>query len=842
MKSQVPGKPYITYFSSFVLIFAILLFSILLGWIYFSTTRAIQEQQRVTIDLNNRNSARVLDGKKEQLQETLSQVAARYMWLVSPSNEAPQVILTGIVNRDEGHFRLDMLRFISADRCSQAIADSPFFDFQGLDIILSGSHEHHFGNVRLLEVGKGKKKLWLLARGKRLVDPRSGKVLGVLFGGVVLNNNVPLCRKMLKRSSGEYVSLAAGNSIISSSSPLPESILKAVNTNSLSPGTISVKKTSTEMWQVNISLYDKTDGIPLYTILVSRDTLQTRLRQTLLYSGGFVVLMTIGLFFLFGHFFSGRTRQAMSNLLDFTRSAVKNDEHSSYTPGLFREFNQIGMAVETMLVSLDEAAEKLVDAKEKAEGASHAKSVFLASMSHELRTPLNAILGYAQLMENDMTLTKKQRANIRIMYQSGDHLLSLINDILDLSKIEAGKIELVEKEFAPAPFFDGIVDIIRVRSQEKGLEFLYEIPDVLPALIVADELRLRQIVLNLLANAVKFTEEGYCSLQIETSTLSEEKTRLKISVADTGPGISSSMQKKVFDPFQQSGERLKYSEGAGLGLAISRKLITEMGGKIDLVSPVRENPPEGEGVGSCFSFTLDLQSRGRELVSGKNSNTVTGYRRISQKKKGAVKVLIVDDRLSNRQILRDILEPLGFVTEEAGDGCEVLAMCAGFYPDLILMDLQMPDIDGVEATRLLKASKDFATVPVVAITAAVAADLQLIKQLQDEANFCDFIYKPFLVEQLLKCLAKHLHLDLIRTGSVKENKQLAGFVAPPAASLEKIKQLVEHGNINELEKAAQEMLQIESGKYRVFAEALAELVENIHLAGIEKLLEKAAGS
>lgn len=834
--SQVPGKSYTKYFTSFVLVFALLLFSILLGWIYFSTSQAIKEQQRVSIDLNNRNSARVLDSKKEQLRVILNQIATRYVWFAGRGAETAQQVLNGIVNRDEEHFRLDMLRFLSADQSEKAVADSPFFDFQGLDEILQGSHEQHFGNARLLQLGSDVNKLWMIARGKKLVDPTSGKVLGILFGGVVLNDNVPLCREMLKRSSGAYVSLAAGDSIISSSSPLPESVLAVLRGKQIIPGSISVRSSPTEMWRVSISSYEKTAGIPLYMILVHRNTLQTQLRQTLLYSSGFVAVLTIGIFFLFGRFFSGKTRQAIANLLDFTRAAVDNDAHSPYSPGIFREFNQVGMAVETMLHSLDEAAEKLVEAKEKAEGASHAKSVFLASMSHELRTPLNAILGYAQLMENDRTLSKQQRGNIRVMYQSGDHLLRLINDILDLSKIEAGKLGLVEKEFALAPFFDGIVDIIQVRSRGKDLSFFYEISDVLPVSIVADELRLRQVILNLLANAVKFTDKGFCSLTIEIEPSGSERIRLKISVIDTGPGISIPMQEKIFDPFQQSGERLKYSEGAGLGLAISRKLIAEMGGKIDLRSPVRQNPPPGEGVGSCFSFVLDVKSSGREVVTTKSSRVVTGYHCQDPESEKIVKILIVDDHLSNRKVLKDSLEPIGFMTEEAVDGGEVLAICADFMPDLILMDLQMPEVDGLEATKMLKADNNFSTIPVVAITAAVAGTTHHSEEALVDAGFCDCIYKPYQVNELFGSLAKQLNLELQWDELDIEQETMEELIAPPEDILIQIAKFTELGDINRLETLAEEVQEMESGAYHVFAEQFADLVENIQLSRIEKLV------
>ena len=757
----IPGRSYINFFSSFVLLAAVVLFSILLGWIYYSTSRGIDEQQRISTELNNRNSARVLDSKVQQIQDTLDQVAARYVWFASRRKEhIPQQILSGIVNRDEGWFRLDMLRFYSMDPKHQAIADSPFFDFHGLDALLREIPTHQLGGARILPLEQGADTIWLLASSTKLIDPLNGKVLGMLFGGVVLNNNAPLCREILEYSSGEYTALIARGTVVASSSPLPTHISKAIEGRPLASGIVSVKESPITTWQVALLPYKKTGGIALDVALVYKDSLQSHLRQTLVYSGGFVVLLAIGLFLLFGKFFSEQTRTAIDNLLEYTVTAVESDTHLPYSNGKFREFNQVGMAVGKMVRSLEDAADQLILEKEKAEEASHAKSVFLASMSHELRTPLNAILGYAQLLEGDLTLSDTQRANVRIMHQSGDHLLRLINDILDLSKIEAGKIHLVKKAFALLPFFEGIVDIIRLRSEEKKLQFTFSISDVPPLFIVADELRLRQVVLNLLTNAVKFTEHGFCALEVEVEILTDDESRLTIRVSDSGPGISAFMQEKVFDPFQQSGERLKYAEGAGLGLAISQRLVAEMGGEIRLQSPLQEDPPGQEGGGSCFSFSLDVQSSFSEERALDKHSTVTGYRAVNSTEQGMIRVLVVDDQASNRMVLREVLESVGFETDEAADGSEVPFVCSRFHPDIILMDLQMPEVDGVEATRNLQADAAFGSVPVIAITAATAAAQNSEELL--EAGFCDCIYKPFQIDELLKLLAKHAGLELMR--------------------------------------------------------------------------------
>jgi len=252
-----------------------------------------------------------------------------------------------------------------------------------------------------------------------------------------------------------------------------------------------------------------------------------------------------------------------------------------------------------------EAAQQLVEAKDAAESANHAKSVFLSNMSHELRTPLTAILGYTQIFLSDNSLTSEQQSSIKTMHRAGEHLLLLINEILDLSKMEADRMELVPTEFRLPEFFQGVVEIMKGRMAKKGISFLYEPDDTLPAAIVADALRLRQVLLNLLSNGVKFTRHGYCVLRVQSRLLDGNRVLLTIAVEDSGVGIAPDMLEKIFEPFQQAGDRLQYSEGSGLGLAISRKLVHLMGSELQVVSPVNKHPIGDEGPGSRFSFTVE---------------------------------------------------------------------------------------------------------------------------------------------------------------------------------------------------------------------------------------------
>lgn len=252
------------------------------------------------------------------------------------------------------------------------------------------------------------------------------------------------------------------------------------------------------------------------------------------------------------------------------------------------------------------AEERLSLAKQDAEVANRAKSVFLSTMSHELRTPLNAILGYSQILSEDHSLTARRQQDVKIMRQAGEHLLMLINDILDLSKIEAGKTELRLAQLKLPQFLQGVVDLIKVRADAKGLEFSYRCEGEIPLVVEADELRLRQVLLNMLSNAVNFTATGHCSLSVRVKPVNEQCVLLTLLVEDSGQGIAPEMLEEVFNPFQQAGELLHHSEGSGLGLAISSKLVLLMGGELQLLSPINEHPQGSEGPGSRFFFSLEL--------------------------------------------------------------------------------------------------------------------------------------------------------------------------------------------------------------------------------------------
>ncbi len=505
-------------------------------------------------------------------------------------------------------------------------------------------------------------------------------------------------------------------------------------------------------------------------------------------------------------------------------------------------------ALELKNREMNEQSRALIEAKEVAESANHAKSVFLSNMSHELRTPLNSILGYTQIFAGDSTLTPQQQSGIRTMHRSGQHLLMLINDILDLSKIEADKMELVTSEFRLSAFLKGIEDIIRVRSQKKGLVFLCNLTNSLPISIEADELRLRQVILNLLSNSIKFTDTGHCTLTVQSEDIDAFSIRLTIIIEDSGPGIATEMQKKIFSPFQQSGDRLKYSEGSGLGLTISQKIIRLMGGELQVTSPINEHPQEGEGVGSRFFFSIDVPVLAVDKI-GKKEPKICGYicfgkdGKISEQNTSEVqvqkKILIVDDELSNRAVLHDILKPLGFITSEATDGCEVLAACERFSPDAILMDLRMPKVDGYTATKLIKEHQQFSHIPIIAISATVASEKTVTKRCRKH-GFSAYINKPYSTTELLEILARELKIDLLyeNDGTKMSMDEELIMVSPSQEILEQICNFSRSGDIDSIVKQADEIAIMENGKYKAFAQMLQLFAEDLQLAEIEKFVSR----
>jgi signal transduction histidine kinase/CheY-like chemotaxis protein/PAS domain-containing protein len=398
---------------------------------------------------------------------------------------------------------------------------------------------------------------------------------------------------------------------------------------------------------------------------------------------------------------------------------------------------------------LEAANKTLKETKEAAEAANLAKSTFLANMSHELRTPLNAVLGFAQLMQSSREATPEQRANLEIITRSGTHLLNLINNVLDISKIESGRIELEKSPHDLHQMIQEIKSLMYVRAQEKGLDFTVEQSRDLPRQVAVDGGKLRQVLFNLIGNGIKFTKQGKVTLR--AMMMRQEtggKTVVRFEVKDTGPGISPEDQEHIFAPFVQLGEKSPTEAGSGLGLAISRQYVTLMGGTIGVAGEL--------GKGSVFYFEIPLTMLSPEAMPDGplRRDRVIGVAEGQPR----YRLLIVEDQPENRLLLHELLAPLGFDLREAANGREAVELFAAWHPHLIWMDIRMPVMDGLEATRRIKADADGAQTRIVAITAHALEE----ERREILAAGCDdFIRKPYYYVDILDALTRNLGVQFV---------------------------------------------------------------------------------
>ncbi|MGK7903601.1 MAG: response regulator [Hormoscilla sp.] len=385
----------------------------------------------------------------------------------------------------------------------------------------------------------------------------------------------------------------------------------------------------------------------------------------------------------------------------------------------------------------------LAKAKEAAEVANRAKSAFLANMSHELRTPLNAILGFTQLLAKDRNITPSQQSNLDIITRSGEYLLTLINQVLDVSKIEAGRMTLNETNFDLYLLLDNIRDLFGLKGQQKGLQLIVDRPEDLPRYVCTDEVKLRQVLINLINNAIKFTDRGGIAVRVRCT--GEGMTpKLEFEVEDTGAGIAPEELANLFKPFSQTATGKDSQSGTGLGLAIAHSFLELMGGTIEVSSAV--------GKGSTFAFNVKVTIVEKATVK----ITQPWGKIIDIYPKHHYRILIVDNQRDNRQLLIKLLAPLGFDLLEGKDGEEAIAFCRSFVPHLIFMDLRMPVMNGEVACQQIKSQ---ANAPkIIAVTASVLTEEHRSVL---SAGFDDLIGKPFRMEEIYTALEKHLGIKYV---------------------------------------------------------------------------------
>jgi signal transduction histidine kinase/DNA-binding NarL/FixJ family response regulator len=472
---------------------------------------------------------------------------------------------------------------------------------------------------------------------------------------------------------------------------------------------------------------------------------------------------------------------------------------------------------------------QLKRSKLAADSANQAKSEFLANMSHELRTPLNGILGYAQILSRSKTWGNKEQRGIEIIHQCGTHLLTLINDVLDLSKIEARKLELMPQAIHFPSFLQGVVEISRIRAEQKQIQFHYNPSPNLPDGIAIDEKRLRQVLLNLLGNAIKFTDRGQVTLRVESvATPAEHTVTLNFTIADTGVGIAPGDVQKLFQAFEQVGEQHRKTEGTGLGLAISQQIVQLMGGQISVKSQV--------SVGSDFSFQitvpLAVDWQQEQATSAGNIVGYDGPRR---------HILVVDDRWENRAVLISLLEPLGFVMTEADHGQAALEHIQQQPPDLLITDLAMPVMDGFALLQHLQADEALRSLNVIVSSASVA---QMEQPVNFEASGYDFLAKPIQVKELFPLLEKHLNLtwqtestlDPASTDSTSDAPQ-SQWAVPPDADLQAWLALVQEGRLKKLIEAAEHLGQ-QSDRYQPFIQQVVQLAKQFQSEQLEQFIQQ----
>jgi signal transduction histidine kinase/DNA-binding NarL/FixJ family response regulator len=557
---------------------------------------------------------------------------------------------------------------------------------------------------------------------------------------------------------------------------------------------------------------------------------------------GLVLLLSLGFSLLCTYLIILYSRYAIASPMEALAGNVRQVNHQLNLDIPLDDISQdeitiLNAALIQIVQRLSDLQKSQEQVKLDTDAANQTKNKFLANMTHELRTPLNGILGYAQILSRSLDLTEEQKHGIHTIYQCGFNLLNMINDILDISKIDENTIELNFQDFHFPSLIQGIVEIFRLQSEQKGIDFIYQKAENLPMGIVGDQQRLRQVLVNLLNNAIKFTDTGQIKLQVDT-TYESGNVSIHFIISDTGIGISPEQHKTIFLPFEKLGNSHNQTSGIGLGLAITQKIVRMMGGEIQLQSQL--------GNGSIFQFAVEFSIS----EDWTESTTITSNGQLIGYFGNRRKILVIDDNWENRSFIVSLLKPLDFMTVEVSNGKDGLAECYEFQPDLIISDLEMPIMDGWEFVKKVRSIEKFKNIPIILSSATTYNyDLDYEKAIAAGAN--DLLAKPVEVAKLYLLLAKTMQLtwkygknDL---DNYPENDTYpeecseifinTEIVIPPTSELTKLMKYVKKGQIKgikqELEKIANK-----DPKYETFVKVLNKYVRVLNIQKIRKFLQE----